>query len=74
MALIEIDDFPSEPNLHLWLGFSMAMYAIEPITRWYIDLARGIFVCMTRNGKRLQKPMERSSMFNGQIHSMGYVQ
>ena len=25
MALIEIDDFPSERNLHLWLGFSMAM-------------------------------------------------
>ena len=24
MALIEIDDFPSERNLHLWLGFSMA--------------------------------------------------
>ena len=22
---IEIDDFPSELNLHLWLGFSMAM-------------------------------------------------
>ena len=25
MALIEIDDVPSELNLHLWLGFSMAM-------------------------------------------------
>ena len=25
MALIEIDDFPSDRNLHLWLGFSMAM-------------------------------------------------
>ena len=24
MALIKIDDFPSERNLHLWLGFSMA--------------------------------------------------
>jgi hypothetical protein len=24
MALIEIEDFPSERNLHLWLGFSMA--------------------------------------------------
>jgi len=24
MALIEIDDFPSELNLHLWLGLSMA--------------------------------------------------
>jgi hypothetical protein len=22
---IEIDDFPSELNLHVWLGFSMAM-------------------------------------------------
>jgi len=28
---IEIDDFPSELNLHLWLGFSMAMLVI---TRW----------------------------------------
>ena len=25
MALIEIDDFPSELNLHWWLGFSIAM-------------------------------------------------
>jgi hypothetical protein len=24
MALIEIDGLPSERNLHLWLGFSMA--------------------------------------------------
>ena len=32
MALIEIDDFPSELNLHLWLGFSMAMLVI---TSWF---------------------------------------
>ena len=25
MALIEIDDFPSNINLHLWLGIFMAM-------------------------------------------------
>ena len=25
MALIEIDDFPSELNLHLWLGFSSSL-------------------------------------------------
>ena len=28
-----MDDFPSELNLHLWLGFSMAMLVI---TRWYL--------------------------------------
>ena len=29
-----IDDLPSELNLHLWLGFSMAMLVI---TRWYTN-------------------------------------
>ena len=28
-------DFPSERNLHLWLGFSMAMLVI---TRWYLAI------------------------------------
>ena len=31
MALIEIDDFPSERNLHLFWGVSMAMLVR---TRW----------------------------------------
>ena len=31
----EIDDVPSERNLHWWLGFSMAMLVI---TRWYLHI------------------------------------
>jgi len=32
MALIEIDDFPSELNLHLFTGFSMAMLNNQMVT------------------------------------------
>ena len=39
MALIEIDDFPSELKLHLWLGFSTAMLVI---TRWYFLASKKI--------------------------------
>ena len=33
---IEIDDFPSERNLHLWLGFSMAMLNNQMVSYMYI--------------------------------------
>ena len=33
MALIEIDDFPSNRNLHLFLGFSMAMLNNQMVKR-----------------------------------------
>ena len=33
MALIEIDDVPSERNLHLFWGFSMAMLNNQMVNR-----------------------------------------
>ena len=35
MAHRFIDDFPSELNLHLWLGFSMAMLVITRLGNSY---------------------------------------
>ena len=39
MALIEMDDFDSDINLHLFLGFSIAMLVI---TRWYLLIYEAI--------------------------------
>ena len=44
MALIEIDDFPSERNLHLWLGFSMAM-----LNNQMVDLNKLIHAHLAKN-------------------------
>ena len=38
---IEIDDFPSERNLHLWLGFSMAMLNNQMV---YIHIIAAIII------------------------------
>jgi hypothetical protein len=47
MALIEIDVFPSERNLHLWLGFSMAMLNNQMVGDEILDGTRSRAIALS---------------------------